>query len=208
MANPLYVTLSPNIEVKVCKFFHLPKNAKISRHQCLLLHEVVKFCRAKSLTKHVQRDYIGTILVHFKKHINLLECLLVLFQMFLSRHSQEPEFLPLTDQLTELWGVGVEVLQGYWYSRLQLKSAPPLWMDKHGILESARATNFCFTHQWHYYNNDFYFALFSYGGLLVRGRLLGETCCLEMLLCLQDFVACSTSGNFLFISSMNTCGEE
>lgn len=74
--------------------------------------------------------------------------------------------------------------------------------------KSARATNFCFTHQWHYYNNDFYFALFSYGGLLVRGRLLGETCCLEMLLCLQDFVACSTSGNFLFISSMNTCGEE
>lgn len=28
MTNPLYVTLSPNVKVKVCKFFHLWETAK------------------------------------------------------------------------------------------------------------------------------------------------------------------------------------
>lgn len=66
------------------------------------------------------------ILTFFKRHNNLFECLLVLFQTALSRHSQQPKFLPVTDQLTELWGLGVKVLQGNWCSRLQLQSAPPL----------------------------------------------------------------------------------
>lgn len=66
----------------------------------------------------------------FKKGSNLSERLLVLLQAGLSRHRQEPKFLPLTDQLTELWGLGVEVLQGNGYNRLQLQSAPPLWMEK------------------------------------------------------------------------------
>lgn len=42
--------------------------------------------------------------------------------------------------------------------------------------------------------------------LLVSGRLPGEAC-FGALLCLQDFVAASTSGNFLFSSSMNTYRE-
>ena len=61
---------------------------------------------------------------------NLFERLLMLLQMFLSRHSQEPELLPLTDQLTELWGLGVEVLQWYRHWRLHLQRAPSLWMSK------------------------------------------------------------------------------
>lgn len=62
--------------------------------------------------------------------MNLFECLLVLLQVFLSGHSQQPEFLPLTDQLTELWGVGFKVLQGNWDSRLHLQVAPPLWVER------------------------------------------------------------------------------
>lgn len=65
-----------------------------------------------------------------KKHNDLFEHLLVLFQAVLSRHSQEPKFLPLTDQLTELWGLRVKVLKGDWYSRLQLHSTPSLWTKK------------------------------------------------------------------------------
>lgn len=41
--------------------------------------------------------------------------------------------------------------------------------------------------------------------LLVNGRLLEEMWCFGTLLCLQDFVACSTSGNFLWNSSMKIC---
>lgn len=40
--------------------------------------------------------------------------------------------------------------------------------------------------------------------ILVSGRLPGEAC-FGAFFCLQDFVAASTSGNFLFSSSMNTC---
>lgn len=62
--------------------------------------------------------------------MNLFECLLVLLQVFLSGHSQQPEFLPLTDQLAELWGVGFKVLQGDWDSGLHLQVAPPLWVER------------------------------------------------------------------------------
>lgn len=43
--------------------------------------------------------------------------------------------------------------------------------------------------------------------ILAIGRLPGEAC-FGALFCLQDFVAASTSGNFLFSSSMNTCRKE
>lgn len=75
-------------------------------------------------------EAVTTFQLQFKRHNNLFESLLVLFQTVLSRHSQEPKFLPLTDQLTELWGLGVEVLQGNRYRGLQLQSTPPLWMEK------------------------------------------------------------------------------
>lgn len=121
VTDPLYVTLSPNIEVKVCKFFHLWK--RISHHWSS--HTKVLDCRAQFLT------FLWVLLAHLKKHIDLFECLLVLLQVFPSGHRQQPEFLPLNDQLTELWGVGFKVLQGDGRSRLQLQSAPPLWMETH-----------------------------------------------------------------------------
>lgn len=55
--------------------------------------------------------------------------MLLLFQTFLPRQSQEPKLLPVTNQLTELWGLGVEVLQGNGCNRLQPQSAPPPWME-------------------------------------------------------------------------------
>lgn len=61
----------------------------------------------------------------------------MLFQAVLSRHSQEPKFLPLADQLTELWGLGVKVLQRDRYDRLQLHSAPSLWIKK-GIIQLSQ----------------------------------------------------------------------
>lgn len=81
--------------------------------------------------------------IHSMKNNHLFECLLVLLQMFLPRYSQEPKLLPLADQLTELWSLGVKVLQGNRYSRLQLQSTPPLWMQRqqHRSLESAQASN-------------------------------------------------------------------
>lgn len=66
----------------------------------------------------------------FSHQADLSQSSLMLFQTFLSRYSQEPKFLPLTDQLTELWCVWVEVLQGYWYSGLHLLGAPSLWVEQ------------------------------------------------------------------------------
>lgn len=120
VTDPLYVTLSPDIEVKVCKFFHLWK--KRSHHWSS--HTKALDCKAQFLT-------FLWVLLSQKKYVNLFECLLVLLQVFLSGHRQQPELLPLSDQLTELWGVGFKVLQGDGYSRLQLQSAPPLWMETH-----------------------------------------------------------------------------
>ena len=66
----------------------------------------------------------------FSHQTDLSESLLMLFQTFLPRYSQKPKFLPLTDQLTELWCVRLEVPQGYWYSGLHLLVAPSLWIEK------------------------------------------------------------------------------
>lgn len=66
----------------------------------------------------------------FLNQADLSESLLMLFEAFVPRYRQKPQLLPLADQLTELWCVWVQVLQGDWYSRLHLKSAPSFWMEQ------------------------------------------------------------------------------
>ena len=77
-----------------------------------------------------------------KEDLDLYEGQLVLVQPGLSGQRQEPKPLPAADQLGELGGLGVKVLQWEGRGRLELQRAPLLWNKEGPSFRTEHPSNF------------------------------------------------------------------
>ena len=75
---------------------------------------------------------------------DLYEAQLVLVQPGLSGQRQEPQPLPAADELSELGGLGVQVVQGEDRGGLELQRAPLLWnKDGRVSFSTEHPSHFC-----------------------------------------------------------------